>query len=106
MLYNYIKLAYRNLRKQRGFAFINIPGLALGLACCRLIGLWTRDELAFDGFYENADRLHRVQADITFGGADVKLSVTPDPMTSTLVSEYPQILYADTVPYKSYFLKK
>ncbi|MCP4724175.1 MAG: ABC transporter permease, partial [bacterium] len=55
MYNNYIKIALRNLRGQKGYSFINITGLAVGMACCILISLWILDELNYDGYHENAE---------------------------------------------------
>lgn len=71
MLTNYLKIAWRTLRKQQGFTFINIFGLAVGLACCMLIMLYVLDELSFDRYNTKADRIYRVQSDIKFGGSDM-----------------------------------
>ena len=60
MFKNYLKIAFRNLRKQKGFTFINIAGLAIGLTCFLLIGLYVKDELSYDRFNKNADRIYRV----------------------------------------------
>ncbi|MFC1492697.1 ABC transporter permease, partial [candidate division KSB1 bacterium] len=60
MFKNYLKIAFRNLIKQKGFSFINIAGLAVGMACCIFILLWVQDELSYDRFHENADVLFRV----------------------------------------------
>ena len=60
MLQNYLKIALRNLRKQSGYALINIFGLAVGIAFCALIFLFIRDELNYDQFHEQGDRIHRV----------------------------------------------
>lgn len=62
MLKNYLKTAFRNLVKHKGYTFINISGLALGIACCLLIMLYVKDELTFDRFHENADNIYRVRA--------------------------------------------
>ncbi len=64
MLKNYLKIALRNVNRHRGYAFINIFGLAVGLACCLLILLFVQDELSFDRFHEKADRIYRVEMDI------------------------------------------
>ncbi len=61
MLKNYLKIAIRNLRKQKLYALINIFGLALGIACCVLIYLFVRHELSYDRFHEKADRIFRVE---------------------------------------------
>ncbi len=60
MIANYIKIAIRNLKKHKGYSFINISGLALGMTCCLLISLYVYDELSFDRFHENADQIYRV----------------------------------------------
>jgi putative ABC transport system permease protein len=61
MLKNYLKIACRNILKQKGYSFINISGLAIGLACCMFLLLWVRDELSYDRFHEHADRIFRVE---------------------------------------------
>ncbi len=55
MFKNYLKIALRNVKKHKGYSFINIAGLAIGIACCILILLWVRDELSFDNFHEKAE---------------------------------------------------
>ncbi|MFQ5571219.1 MAG: ABC transporter permease [Rhodothermales bacterium] len=60
MIKNYLKVALRNLRKYKGYAFINVFGLALGIACCLLIILFVQDELGYDRFHEKADRIYRL----------------------------------------------
>jgi putative ABC transport system permease protein len=60
MLQNYLKTAIRSLQRQKAYSTINVTGLAVGLVCCMLILLWVRDELSYDRFHENADRIFRV----------------------------------------------
>ncbi|WP_420151132.1 ABC transporter permease [Spirosoma sp.] len=91
MLTNYLKIAWRTLRKQQGFTFINIVGLAVGMACCMLIMLYVLDELSFDRYNEKADRIYRIHADIKFGGNDMHFAVSPDPIGPTLKKDYPQV---------------
>ena len=91
MLRNYLKIAWRNLRRQRGFAFINIFGLALGLACCLLIALYVADELSYDRFNTKADRIYRLNSDIKFRDDVLNMAVTPDPLGPTLKQNYPQV---------------
>ncbi|CAN5647328.1 ABC transporter permease [soil metagenome] len=91
MLTNYLKIAWRTLRKQQGFTFINIFGLAVGLACCMLIMLYVLDELSYDRYNAKADRIYRIQADIKFGGNDMHFAVSPDPIGPTLKKDYPQV---------------
>ena len=70
MLRNYLKIAWRNLVNNKTFSFINIVGLAIGLACFILIALYVLDELSFDRHNRKADRIYRVNSDIKFGGTD------------------------------------
>lgn len=60
MFTNYLKVALRNLRKQKGYAFISISGLAVGLACALLILLYVQDALRYDQYHENKERIHRL----------------------------------------------
>ncbi|MEO0333214.1 MAG: ABC transporter permease, partial [Bacteroidota bacterium] len=60
MLKNYIRVAIRNLFKNRVYSFINIFGMAIGLTCSMLILLWVQDEMSFDTFHPKADRLYQV----------------------------------------------
>ena len=91
MLRNYLKVALRNLWKNKGYSAINIIGLAAGLATCLLIVMYVWDELSYDRFHEKADRIYRVDSDIKFGGTDMKLAVSSDPMGATLKRDYPQV---------------
>ncbi len=60
MLGNYLKIALRNINRHKGYSFINIAGLAVGIACTVFILLWVQDELSFDSFNGKADRIYRV----------------------------------------------
>ena len=61
MLKNYIKIALRNITKYKGYSFINIAGLAVGMAICILILLYVQDELSFDEYHEYSDRIFRLE---------------------------------------------
>jgi putative ABC transport system permease protein len=63
LIWNYIKTALRSIRRQKGYSFINISGLAIGLTVCMLIVLWVVDEWSFDRFNTNAVRIYRVYRD-------------------------------------------
>jgi putative ABC transport system permease protein len=91
MLRNYLKIAIRNLWKNKTFSFINIAGLAIGLGCFLLIALYVLDELSFDKYNANADRIYRINSDIRFGGADLHMPVTSDMMGQILRKDYPQV---------------
>jgi putative ABC transport system permease protein len=91
LLRNYLTVAVRSLIREKGFAAINILGLALGLAVCLLITLYVMDELSYDRFNVNADRIYRLQSDISYNGNRTEGIGTPAPMGPTLVKEFPQI---------------
>lgn len=91
MLNTYITVAWRNLKKNKSFSIINIAGLAVGLACFILIAAYVWHELSYDKFHEKADRIYRVDALIRFGGADMNLAVSSDPMGPTLKKDYPEV---------------
>ncbi|SHM07952.1 ABC transporter permease [Mucilaginibacter sp. OK098] len=76
MLKNYFKIAWRNLKKNRLYAFVNITGLTVGIVSCLLIGVYIKDELSYDRFNDNADKIVRVTMDYVQGGAPQKTSVT------------------------------
>ncbi len=87
MFANYLRTAWRNLRKHKVFSFINIAGLAVGLACCILIFLWIEDELGFDRFHPNHQRLYR--AVMRTEGTWITSSGWA--LAPTLKREYPEI---------------
>ena len=60
MFKNYLKITLRNLKKYKGYSFINIAGLAIGMDCCILIFLFVQEELSYDNFHKDLDRLYRV----------------------------------------------
>jgi len=91
MLRNYIKIAWRNIRKQPVFSFINIAGLSLGLAAFWLIALYIGDELSFDRYHQKADRVYRVVHHASWKESGFNLAITSAPFAPTLKSEYPEI---------------
>jgi putative ABC transport system permease protein len=93
MFKNYLKIALRNIRKQRGYAVINIAGWAVGMTVCILIMLWVQDELSFDRFHANAGRIYRVTLDSHFGTSQTA-PVAPTPAGPALVRDYPEVLKA------------
>ena len=68
MIRNYFKIAWRNLVKSKGYSAINIGGLAVGMAVAMLIGLWVHDELSFNKYHENYDRIAQVMQHANFNG--------------------------------------
>ena len=91
MLKNYLKIAFRNLRKQKGFSLINISGLAIGMACCLLILLYISDELSFDRFHEKGDRIYRILSDSTIGGTTRHFAISPAALAPAAAESIPAI---------------
>jgi len=91
MFKNYLKVALRNVKKQKGYAFINISGLAIGMAACLMIFLWIHDELSYDTYHKNADRIYRLTIDANMG-TQMKAPVSPTPAGPAMVEEYPEVL--------------
>jgi len=76
MLENYLKIAFRNLRRNRIYSLINIAGLSLGLACAMLIILYVKDEVSFDRFHKNVNNIYRIVSKVTYQGKEHKSSHT------------------------------
>lgn len=91
MIKNYFKIAWRNLLKNKGFTAINIIGLSLGIGCFIMISMFVIDELSYDRYHENADRIYRVNSDVIFGGTEMSMAVTSDPMGEALKNDYPEV---------------
>ena len=107
MLKNYLKIAFRNLRRQKLFGLINISGLALGISCCLLIYLFVQHEWSYDEFHEKADRIYRVEnvdystVEASQAGSSIfdtrapagvdKFAFLPLPMGPALKERYPEI---------------
>ena len=91
MLKNYLRIAFRNLLKQKGFSFINITGLALGLACSLMIMLWVRDERGIDAFHKNGKDLYFVYERNYMGGKVDSWYWTQGPLAKELKKDFPEI---------------
>ena len=97
MFKNYISVILRTIRKQTGYSFINIFGLAAGMACCLLMTLWVLDELGFDRFHENAGHVYRVEENQNYSGRIYHVTVTPYPLAPALKDEVPEIAEATRI---------
>lgn len=91
MFRNYLKIAFRNLQKNRVYSGINVFGLAVGLATCLLITLYVADELSYDRYHEHADRIYRVVQRAKWEGNDMNVAITSGPLAPTLKQTYPEI---------------
>ncbi|SEK84428.1 putative ABC transport system permease protein [Maribacter orientalis] len=107
MFKNHIKIAWRSLKKQAFFTFLNTFGLAIGMAGALMISLYIYDELSYDKMFADADRIYRIDTDIKFGGAETKAAESAPPMAAALKRDYSQV--ESTVRFRtvgSMYLKK
>lgn len=87
MLKSYLKIAFRNIIRHKAFAFINIAGLAIGMACSIFILLWVQNELSYDRFHANREGIYRV----TCNAGDFKAAVNPAGMPALMKAAIPEI---------------
>ena len=91
MIRNYIKTAFRSLLKNKGFTFINVLGLALGLATCLLIVFYVIDELSYDRFNTKYERIYRVNTDLKAGNNETSFAITAPPVADAMAKEFPEV---------------
>jgi putative ABC transport system permease protein len=91
MLTNYLKIAWRNIKNNKLFSFLNIFGLATGFTCCMLIALYIVHETSYDHHHKNADRLYEVATSFVKDGKDDPMPNTPAPMAAAMKQEFPEI---------------
>lgn len=94
MIKNYLTVAWRNLANNKAFSFINISGLAVGMALAMLIGLWIWDEYSVDGFHKNGKELYQVYERQTNDGIAEAGYFTQGPLAEELKKQVPEVLYA------------
>jgi putative ABC transport system permease protein len=106
MLNNYLKIAWRNLVRDRQFTFLNLFGLAAGLACTLFIWLWITDELKMDKNNEKDDSLYQVMQNLKENNGIETMDYTSGLLANALKSEMPQVEYAASVVPASWFSSK
>jgi len=104
MFSSFFKIFFRQVKKHKGYSFINIFGLAVGITCSLLIMLWVLDELSYDRFHANAEQLYRIEQDQNYSGRKYHVNVTPYPMAEGAKAEIPEIKYASPFSYVSTLL--
>src|SRR5476651_1938502 len=91
MIRNYIKTAYRSLLKNKGFTVLNVLGLSVGLATCLLIVFYVVDELSYDRYNTNADRIYRVTISAKLNGNAGVYATSEGPLKNALKDNFPEI---------------
>lgn len=91
MYKNNIKIAWRSLKKQPFFTFLNIFGLAIGMAGGLLLGLYIYDDLSHDKMFADSERIYRINTDMKFGGASQRSAEVSAPMAQAMVTDIPEV---------------
>jgi len=91
MFRNYLKVAIRNIKKNKIYSAINIVGLAIGMASALMITLYVIHEKSFDEFHENSDNIYRVVVKASIGDTKIGQTYTPAILTPTLLDNYPEV---------------
>ena len=91
MFRNYLKIALRNIIKHKGFTFINVVGLAIGIACSILIFIFVRFELSYDTFHEKADHIYRVAVRASIGDTKIHQTYSSAITFLKLLEDFPEI---------------
>ncbi len=91
MIKNYLKVAIRSLVKRKGYTFINVFGLAMGMAVCLLIVLFIQSELGYDAFHKNGKDVYRVVLDRKYPGRSTSYSIIPSSIGESIQHEYPEV---------------
>jgi len=91
MIINFFKVAFRNLLRNKGFSIINIAGLSIGMAAAILILLWIQDELTYDGFHRNKERIYQVWNRVPFEGELSCWNSVSAPLAPALQKDLPEI---------------
>jgi len=94
MILNYIKIAFRTLLKNKGYSFLNIFGLAIGITCASLIFLWVEDEVSFNSDFEKQDQVYYVPTHQEYDGEWRTFNSTPGPLAEAMKTEIPGVLRA------------
>lgn len=91
MLKNYLKTAFRNLMKSKGFSIINIVGLGIGIACFVLISLYVYHERSYDRYHQNANRIYRIVENLRTENEMLLQSTSSPPMGPALQQQFPEV---------------
>src|SRR6056297_3353765 len=92
MLRNYLKIAWRNLLKNKGYSVINIGGLAIGMTCFLLIAMFIRNELSYDSYHEKGDRIFRVVHHSSPDNSEDRWIWGNAPVGPALKSDFPEVI--------------
>ena len=91
MIKNYLRVAFRNLWRHKGFSFLNIMGLTIGMSACFLVFLYVKFELSYDDFHSKSNRIYRIVTDIVNPSETLHFSVAAPAMPVAAKRDFPEI---------------
>ena len=91
MIKTYFKIAWKNLKKNKFFSFINIFGLSVGLASCMLITLYIINEMSYDKYQQHGDDIYLIGTTFIQQGKENRTATTPAPMARAMMQDFPQV---------------
>ena len=94
MVKNFIKVALRNLQNNKLYSFINVAGLAVGIACCLLISIFIWHELSYDQHHKDGERIFRITNEVRFNDSHLKLATAPAPLMEATLKEFVEVEHA------------
>jgi putative ABC transport system permease protein len=104
MIRNYFLVAWRNLLKQKAYSLIKVGGFALSIAACLLIALYIKNELSYDKYWPNANRIYRMVGEFTVNGKTSRDADWPAPLAKSLKEDFPEVEKAGRLmPYPSFY---
>ncbi|MGD8537939.1 MAG: ABC transporter permease [Candidatus Aminicenantes bacterium] len=101
MIKNYFKITWRNIKNNKIYSFINIMGLAIGMACCILILLWVQDELSYDKFHENYSDIYQTIPELQ----NTKVNANPLALAAVFKEQYPEVRQITRFCYRYWLFK-
>jgi len=101
MIKQHIKIAVRNLFKNKGYSIINIMGLAIGMGAILLIAMWVKDQFQYDNFYPQQQNIFKLWTSSTDEGKVAVHDITSAPAAEALKKNYPEVKYAARIYWSS-----
>lgn len=99
MIRSYLKIAWRNIYRNKAFSFTNLTGLTIGMACTMLILLWVQDELSWNKFHANHKNIYKVMVNRKFNGVINTQDAVPFPLQTALKSNFPDVVHSSIDDY-------
>ena len=106
MFKNHITIAIRTLLRHKVYSFVNISGLAVGIACCMLIMLFVQDELSYDQFHKNANQIYRVLWNARYGDNEWTIPYVEVPISETLKERFPEVAHSTRLRRESQTIRR